>query len=68
MLRANIFSLLSIVSSRNFLDSIQIINAVKDGCPKFLAYDDSELLKVLNLSNIFDGWQYIINDMLLNKY
>ena len=56
MLRANIFSLLSIISSKKFSDSIQNINAVKDGCPKFLIYDDLELLKVLNLKNIFDGW------------
>jgi len=32
MLRAPIFALLSIIASKNFSDTLDIIYAVKDGC------------------------------------
>ena len=57
MLRTPMFSLLSIIASKNFSTSEQTILAVKDGCQKFIIYDDEQILKILQVSICFDGWQ-----------
>ena len=40
---------------------------MKDGCQRFLVYDDHKLLTLLDVETRLDGWQYIINDMSLNN-
>ena len=67
MLRAPLFALLSVIVSKHFSDNWAHTCAVKEGCLRFLVYDDLEILKMLNITKSFIGWQYIMNDMALNN-
>jgi|LauGreDrversion4_2_1035121.scaffolds.fasta_scaffold2288404_1 hypothetical protein len=44
MLRAPLFALLSIIVSKHFSDNWAHTCAVKEGCLRFLVYDDLEIL------------------------
>jgi len=56
MLRTPLFALLSVIVSNGFADNWAHSCEVKEGCFRFLVYDDPEILKMLNITKSFIGW------------
>ena len=67
MLRASLFSLLSICQQKDFSTKPIYTNCIKNGILKYLQHDKYEIFKLLQIDSCFKGWEFPLNDMILNN-
>lgn len=67
MMRASLFTLLSISHSREFTKSKLHSKFIKEAIIKFNQFDSDNVMNEININDRIDGWNELLNDKVNNN-
>ena len=62
MIRASLFTLMCISGSKIFISEKYQTHKLKNGCIRYLDFDNVEVLEGMSIKEKLDGWQHILDD------